>query len=139
MGRLVTHQTIERLIVAALEAAAGRLEKDGHFHPLVFELRSGGAIQSVAVLETASTRPDQDPIDHLVEVLRPRAAQGIIDALAIAWPDRAQRCIRLRVRARGLAQDVVVPFTMRAAGFMRHKRRVVLQRARTSSAANEVF
>ena len=46
---------LDALFTAALEAAIARIEKDGTFFPLVFELRANGVIQNVAVLDTGAT------------------------------------------------------------------------------------
>ena len=51
MAEGIDQARLDALFTAALEAAIARIEKDGTFFPLVFELRANGAIQNVAVLE----------------------------------------------------------------------------------------
>ena len=56
-GRTISQDQLGRFFTAALEAAIGRIEKDGHFHPLVFELRANGSLQAAAVLEARGIGP----------------------------------------------------------------------------------
>ena len=63
----ITQDALDRLFTAALEAAVARMEKDGHFFPLVFEMRANGMIHNMAMLETA-------PVDGSADVLERRAA-----------------------------------------------------------------
>ena len=73
---------LDALFTAALEAGIARIEKDGTFFPLLFELRANGAIQNVAVLETGAIDGAQTVLDRFAELLKPRAREGTIQAAA---------------------------------------------------------
>ena len=88
MAAGIDQTRLDALFTAALEAAIARIEKDGTFFPLVFELRANGVIQNVAVLDTGATEGAQKVIDRLVQVLRPRAAGQTIQAAAIRSEER---------------------------------------------------
>ena len=76
MAEGIDQARLDALFTAALEAAIARIEKDGTFFPLVFELRANGAIQNVAVLEIGAIEGAQGVLDRLADVIRPRAADG---------------------------------------------------------------
>jgi len=130
---------LDALFTAALEAAIARIEKDGTFFPLVFELRANGVIQNVAVLDTGATEGAQKVIDRLVQVLRPRAAGQTIQAAAIVLFRSAEPAIEVRLRAANYSRDVTAPFTLATSGVFRRRRKLTLGEFTTREAANELF
>lgn len=138
-ARAIDQDQLDRLFTAALEAAIGRIEKDGHFHPLVFELRPGGTIQAVAVLETGTVDNSRGPVERLAQLLRPRAQDGTIDAAAIVRLRTSPRALEVRLRAGNYAADIDVPFVVETSGLVKRKRRVALGEFTASPAPNDLF
>ncbi|QZD93610.1 hypothetical protein K3162_06300 [Qipengyuania xiapuensis] len=138
-GRSISQDQLDALFTAALEAAIGRIEKDGHFHPLVFELRDSGAIQAVAVLETGAIDGRRDVIDRLFEILRPRVSEGVVQAFAISLDRHHEGQMTVMLRAPNYAADIFVPFSEAGEGFLKRKRRVSLGEFSAKEAANEIF
>ncbi|MBX7539565.1 hypothetical protein [Qipengyuania sphaerica] len=137
-GRTISQDQLDRLYTAALEAAIGRIEKDGHFHPLVFELRANGTIQAVAVLETGEVDNTRGPIDRLVALLRPRAEDGTIDAAAIVRL-REEGVAEVRMRARNFSANIDVLFSVETSGLVKRKRRIELGDVAAREVPNELF
>ena len=138
-GRAITQDQLDRLFTAALEAAIGRIEKDGHFHPLVFELRPGGMIQAVAVLESSPIDPSRGPADRMGQLLRPRAEAGRIEAAAIVRLRRDGDVAEVRLRAPNYSADIDVPFAIETSGLVKRKRQLVLGEFSARPVANDIF
>ena len=138
-GRAISQDQLDALFTAALEAAVGRLEKDGHFHPLVFELRTNGAIQNVAVLETGKIDGERDVVERLFAILRGRILDGVVEACAIAREERHERRITVMLRAPNYSADVAVPFSEEGKGFLGLKRRLSLGEFTARMVPNELF
>ena len=137
-GRTISQDQLDRLFTAALEAAIGRIEKDGHFHPLVFELRANGSIQAVAVLETGAVDNAKGPIDRLVALLKPRAEDGTIDAAAIVRL-REEGVAEVRLRSRNYSANIDALFTVETSGFVKRKRRLELGEFASRDVPNDIF
>ena len=137
-GRTISQDQLDRLFTAALEAAIGRIEKDGHFHPLVFELRANGSIQAVAVLETGVVDNARGPIDRLVALLKPRAEDGTIDAAAIVRL-REEGVAEVRLRSRNYSANIDALFTVQTSGFVKRKRRLELGEFASRDVPNDIF
>ena len=137
-GRTISQDQLDRLFTAALEAAIGRIEKDGHFHPLVFELRANGSIQAVAVLETGVVDNARSPIDRLVALLKPRAEDGTIDAAAIVRL-REEGVAEVRLRSRNYSANIDALFTVQTSGFVKRKRRLELGEFASRDVPNDIF
>lgn len=129
---------LDNLFTAAIEAAVGRIEKDGHFFPLVFELRANNTIQHVAVLETEAIEGADDVLRRLAELLRSRAGEGTIKAAAIVHRS-GDGMIAARVRASNFSADIDVPFTLEETGLIRRRRRVELGEFAARPVANDIF
>ena len=138
-GRIITQEQLDQLFTAALEAAIGRIEKDGHFHPLVFELRDNGAIQNVAVLETGPIDGQRDVIDRLFDILRQRVATGLVQGCAIALDRHEDAQIAVLLRAPNYSANISVPYTEEGKGFLKLKRRLSLGEFVTREMPNELF
>ncbi len=130
---------LDALFTAALEAAIARIEKDGSFFPLLFELRANGAIQNVALLETGPIDGAQTVLDRFATVLKERAAEGAIRAAAIVQLRPGQREVEVRLRARNYANDVIVPFELTREGLLKQKRKLTLGDFSLRAAENEIF
>ena len=137
-GRTISQDQLDRLFTAALEAAIGRIEKDGHFHPLVFELRANGLIQAVAVLETGAVDNAKGPIERLVALLTPRAEDGTIDAAAIVRL-REEGVAEVRLRSRNYSANVDALYEVETSGFVKRKRRVQLGEFASRAVPNDIF
>lgn len=137
MGAGIGQDELDRLFSAALEAAVARLEKDGHFFPLMFELRSDGSVQAVAMLETGAV--DGDVVARKFTVLRQRADEGLIRGAAVVCHESGSSQIEVRIRAPRYARDIAVPFTVETRGFLRRRRELLLGEFSERPAANEVF
>ncbi|NVD46099.1 hypothetical protein [Qipengyuania atrilutea] len=143
----VAREKLDQLYSAALEAAAALLEKNGEFFPILFELRPGGEITSVAVLDMRERPPSQDLIDNYVELMRGRATAGQIAGCAIALDssfrvsagDPKRDAVQVRVRAQGFARNVLVPYVLKTTGIFRKKRQLTLDEPRAEAAVNDVF
>lgn len=138
-GRDIHQGQLDRLFTAALEAGIARIEKDGHFYPLVFELRANGVIQNVAVLDLASVNGAESVMDRLAELLRPRAEEGTILAAAIIQHRAAENSFQLQLRAPNYSQDVTIPFEIAREGVIRRRRRVSLGEFAAVPADNAIF
>ena len=137
-GRAITQDQLDRLFTAALEAAIGRIEKDGHFHPLVFELRANGTVQAVAVLETGEIDNSRSPLDRLVSLLKPRAVDATIRAAAIVRL-REEGAIEVRMRAPNYSSDIDVLFTVETTGIVKRRRRVTMGEVAARDVPNDLF
>ena len=137
-GRTISQDQLDRLFTAALEAAIGRIEKDGHFHPLVFELRANGLVQAVAVLETGAVDNAKGPIDRLVALLKPRAEDGTIDAAAIVRL-REEGVAEVRLRSRNYSANIDALSTVETSGFLKRKRRLELGEFASRDVPNDIF
>ena len=137
-GRGIEQGQLDNLFTAAIEAAVGRIEKDGHFFPLVFELRANGTIQNVAVLETGTIEGAEDVLKRLADLLRSRADEGTIKAAAIVHRS-GDSMLEARLRAPNFSADIDVPFTVEAWGLIRRKRRVELGEFTPRPVANDIF
>lgn len=133
----IDQNELDRLFSAALEAAVARLEKDGHFFPLIFELRADGTVQAVAMLETGSV--EGDAVARMFDVLRQRAAHGLIRATAIACHVTGSSEVEVHLRAPNHASDILVPFAVTTRGLFRRRRELVLGEFTARDAKNEVF
>lgn len=138
-GRALTQDQLDRLFTAALEAAIGRVEKDGYFYPLIFELRANGTIQAVAVLETGAVDNSSEPIDRLVALLRSRARESTIIAAAIAILGTGADNVELRLRAANYSADIHVPFSVETTGLVKRKRKLMLGEFDARPAINDIF
>jgi hypothetical protein len=130
---------LDRLFTSALEAAVARIEKDGHFFPLIFELRASGVIHNLAVLDLAPINGKEEVQDRLATLLRPRAESGKIHAAAIIThrPDEKTFCVQMR--ASNYSQNIEVPFKIGIEGLIKRRRRVTLGDFSASEAANAIF
>ena len=137
MAAGIDQARLDALFTAALEAAIARIEKDGTFFPLVFELRANGAIQNVAVLEIGAIEGAQGVLDRLADVIRPRAADGTIRAAAIVRHRTDAATIEVRLRAANYAADVLVPIA--SSGLLGHQRQLTLGSFTARPAANDLF
>lgn len=138
-GRVINQEQLDALFTAALEAAIGRIEKDGHFHPLVFELRENGVIQNVAVLETGAIDGRRDVIDRLFGILRERIGEGLVQACAIALDRHDDAEISVLMRAPNYSANIAVPYTEAGKGFLKLKRRLSLGEFTARDVPNELF
>ena len=136
-GAGIDQDKLDRLFTAALETAIARVEKDGHFAPLLFELRDSGAIQAVAVLDKGSHDSEEAVIAGFADVLRPRAADGTIRALAIALHRKG--AIEVRLRAPNYAADVTAPYTVETSGLLRRKRQIALGEFSAQASSDDIF
>lgn len=137
-GRAISQDQLDRLFTAALEAAIGRIEKDGYFHPLVFELRANGSIQAVTVLETGKVDNAKDPVERLATLLRSRARDGTIDAAAVACL-REEGRVEVRLRACSYSVDIDALFTVGISGLVKRKRRLELSEILSRDVPNDIF
>lgn len=135
----ITQDALDRLFTAALEAAVARMEKDGHFFPLVFEMRANGMIHNMAMLETAPVDGTADVLERLAAMLRSRANEGTIVASAIVLQGGGDRRMSVRLRAPDYAKDIAVPFDIERKGFVKRRRRLSLGEISGDTAANDVF
>lgn len=133
----IDQDQLDRLFTAALEAAVARIEKDGHFFPLLFELRAHGEIQAVAVLEKGNVDGERSVLGHLSDILRPRAAAGTIRAAAIAI--HRERGVEVRLRAANCSCDVLAPYSVASGGFLRRERKLELGEFEMRAAPNDIF
>ena len=124
MAAGIDQARLDALFTAALEAAIARIEKDGTFFPLVFELRANGA---------------QGVLDRLADVIRPRAADGTIRAAAIVRHRTDAATIEVRLRAANYSNDVLVPFEIASSGLLGHQRQLTLGSFTARPAANDLF
>lgn len=138
-GRSITQDQLDRLFTVALETAIGRIEKDGHFHPLVFELRANGTIQAIAVLETGEVDNARDPVARLYDLLRPRAQNGTIVGAAISILYSSESVVEVRLRAANYSADIQAPFAIEATGFIKRKRRLELGEFSQRPANDDIF
>ena len=139
MSAAIIQSALDRLFTAALEAAVARMEKDGHFFPLVFEMRANGIIHNVAMLETAPVDGSADVLERLTAMLRTRATEGTIVASAIVLQGGEDRRMSVRLRAPNYAKDIAVPFEIERKGFVKRRRRVSLGEISGDTVANDVF
>ena len=139
MSAAIIQSALDRLFTAALEAAVARMEKDGHFFPLVFEMRANGIIHNVAMLETAPVDGSADVLERLTAMLRTRATEGTIVASAIVLQGGEDRRMSVRLRASNYAKDIAVPFEIECKGFVKRRRRVSLGEISGDTVANDVF
>lgn len=139
MGGGIGQDQLDALFTAALEAAIARIERDGSFFPLLFELRANGAIQNVAVLETAAIDGAQSVLDRLAELLRPRIAEGLVEAAAIAVHDPEGEAVELQLRAPNFSADVTAPYAIETTGLLRRRRSLALGAFTVRPAPNELF
>ncbi|WP_369026831.1 hypothetical protein [Qipengyuania sp. RANM35] len=137
MGGGIGQGELDRLFSAALEAAVARLEKDGHFFPLIFELRTDGTIQAIAMLETGTV--EGDAVIRMFDVLRQRGEEGLIRGAAIACHESGGSEVEVHLRAPNYASNIIVPFTVTTRGFFRRKRELTLGEFSARQAQNEVF
>jgi hypothetical protein len=135
----ITQDALDRLFTAALEAAVARMEKDGHFFPLVFEMRANGMIHNMAMLETAPVDGTADVLERLAAMLRSRANEGTIVASAIVLQGGGDRRMSVRLRAPDYAKDIAVPFDIERKGFVKRRRRLSLGEISGDTVANDVF
>ncbi len=133
----IDQDQLDRLFTAALETAIARVEKDGHFAPLLFELRDSGAIQAVAVLDKASHDSEEAVVEGFAEILRPRAAQGTIHAVAIAL--HRKDAIEVRLRAPNYAADVTAGYETETSGLLRRTRKLTLGEISAEPASDTIF
>lgn len=136
-GAGIDQDELDRLFTAALEAAIARIEKDGHFAPLLFELRDSGAIQAVAVLDKTSHDSEEAVVEGFAVILRPRAAEGLIRAVAIALHRRD--AIEVRLRAAGYAADATAAYTLESTGLLRKRRALTLGAIAAAPATDTIF
>ena len=130
---------LDQLFTASLEAAMARIEKDGHFFPLVFELRANGVIHNLAVLELAPINTNAGVLDRLAELLKSRADVGKIKAAAIVINRAEDQSFMVHVRAPNYSKDVAIPFEITYKGMIRRRRRVSLGEFAASEAPNAIF
>ncbi|WP_435199224.1 hypothetical protein [Qipengyuania sp. 902] len=135
----ITQDALDRLFTAALEAAVARMEKDGHFFPLVFEMRANGMIHNVAMLETAPVDGSADVLGRLTAMLRTRADEGTIVASAIVLQGGDDQRMSVRLRAQNYAKNIFVPFEIERKGFVKRRRRVSLGDISGDTVPNDVF
>lgn len=139
MHQPITQDALDRLFTSAMEAAVARMEKDGHFFPLVFELRANGAIHNIAMLETGPVDGREDVLDRLTAMLRDRAKEGTIVASAIVRQGGDDRQLSVRLRAVNYSADITVPFTVTTKGLVRRRRRLSLGDSIARDVPNDVF
>lgn len=139
MGGGIDQVQLDALFTVALEAGIARIEKDGTFFPLLFELRANGAIQNVAVLETAAIDGAQSVLDRFAELLRMRAEEGTIQAVAIVQHHAMQGAMEVRLRAANYSSDVDVPFNLARGGLLKRKRILTLGEFDVRAAENDIF
>lgn len=137
MGGEIVQDELDRLFSAALEAAIARLEKDGHFFPLIFELRADGTVQAIAMLEAGTV--EGDAVIRMFDVLRERGEEGLIRGAAIACHESGSSHIEVLLRAPNYASDIVVPFTVTSRGFINRRRTLALGVFAACDVQNEVF
>ena len=130
---------LDRLFTSALEAAVARIEKDGHFFPLIFELRASGIIHNLAVLDLAPIDGKEGVQDRLAALLRPRAESGLIHAAAIITHRASDKSFCVQMRASNYSQDIEVPFSVGVEGLIKRRRRVTLGDFSAKEAANAIF
>ncbi|MXO96491.1 hypothetical protein GRI34_08705 [Erythrobacter aquimaris] len=130
---------LDRLFTSALEAAVARIEKDGHFFPLVFELRANGIIHNLAVLDLAPINGSEGVRERLAELLRPRAESGKIHAVAIVLHRPSEKAFCVQMRASNYSRDIEVPFSIGVEGLIRRRRRVTLGDFTAEQATNAIF
>ena len=135
----IDRSRLDALLRAALEAAVARIEKDGAFYPLVFELRHSAAIHHVAVLDSGAIDGQQSVIDRLTDLLRQRAAEGTISAAAIASHRPGEQAIEIQLRAADHASDRIVPYAVSRSGWLRRTRKLALGPAASRAADNRIF
>lgn len=139
MAGRIDQAQLDALFTVGLEAGIARIEKDGTFFPLLFELRANGAIQNVAVLETAAIDGAQSVLDRFAQLLRTRAKDGTIGAVAIVQHHASQGAMEIRLRAANHSSDVHVPFELSRAGLLGRKRKLTLGAFTARAAENEIF
>ena len=139
MGAGGDRSDLNRLYRVSCDAAIGRIEKDGHFQPLVFELRESGAVQHVAVLDMGATNGTQSVLQRLLDLLRPRIAAGTTRAVAIVRLSRDDRTIETRLRAARYSADIIAPYGVSKSGVLRRKRIVTLGEATECPVPNDMF
>lgn len=138
-GGGITQAQLDRLFTAALEAAIARIETDGSFFPLVFEMRSGGIIHNVAVLETGSIDGRADVLERQEDVLASRAVEGVIQAAALVIHLPDQSAIEARLRAANFSSNLHVAYTVRGVGLIRRMREVTLGQIIPHTVHNRIF
>lgn len=139
MGEGIDQAQLDALFTAALEAGIARIEKDGTFFPLLFELRANNAIQNVAVLETGSIDGAQPVLDRFAELLRSRAEEGKIKAVAIVQHLSGEGALEVRLRAANYSADLQAPFELARCGLLKRKRNLTLGEFSVRTARNEIF
>ncbi|MGI8943735.1 MAG: hypothetical protein ACR2FJ_05785 [Qipengyuania sp.] len=135
----ISQNQLDALFTAALEAGVALIEKSGFFLPLLFELRSSGEIQAVAMLDKEASDEQDEELARLARVLATRASQGLIQAVAIAVNRPADFAIELRMRAPDYAANILAPYRIETSGLMKRKRRLVLDSFAGEPARNEIF
>ena len=135
----IDQDQLDRLFTSALEAGIARIEKDGHFFPLVFELRANGIIHNVAVLDLAPINSSEGVLDRLADLLRPRAEQGKIKAAAIVQHSTQEHRFLVQLRAPNYSHDIAVPFDVAHEGLIKRRRRVSLGEFVAEPAENAIF
>lgn len=135
----ISQNQLDALFTAALEAGVALIEKSGFFLPLLFELRSSGEIQAVAMLDKEASDEQDEELARLARVLATRASQGLIQAVAIAVNRPADSAIELRMRAPDYAANILAPYRIETSGLMKRKRRLVLDSFAGEPARNEIF
>ena len=135
----INQEKLDRLFTAAMETAIARIEKDGNFFPLVFEMRDGGVIHNVAMLQSESIDGRGDVLERLEDILAPRAGDGTIQAAAIAVHRPNRRGVEVRLRAANFSQDLMVSYSARTSGLIRRKRAVSLGAIEARDAENRIF
>ncbi len=133
----IDQDQLDRLFTAALETAIARIEKDGSFFPLVFELRATGEIQAVAVLEKDGADSIDGVVASFARLLSARSREGIVRASAIAV--YAQDAITVRLRAPNYSADIAAPYTLKTSGMIKRRRELELGEIGAKSAPNDVF
>ncbi len=139
MGRGIDQDQLDALFTAALEAAVARIEKDGTFFPLLFELRVTGSIQNVAVLESGAIDGQQTVLDRFAEVLRSRIAEGLVAAAAIVVHRQTEDMVEVQLRAANYSANVFAPYGLETSGFLARKRQLSLGAFVVRPAPNEIF
>ena len=135
----IDQDQLDRLFTAALEAGIARIEKDGHFFPLVFELRANGIIHNVAVLDLAPINSSEGVLDRLADLLRPRAEEGKIKAAAIVQHCAQEHRFLVQLRAPNYSNNIDVPFDVAQEGLIKRRRRVSLGEFASVPAENAIF
>jgi hypothetical protein len=139
LGGGIDQDQLDALFTAALEAGIARIEKDGTFFPLLFELRVTGSIQNVAVLESGPIDGRQTVLDRFAEVLRSRIAEGLVAAAAIVVHRHAEDMVEVQLRAANYSANVFAPYGLATSGFLARKRQLSLGAFVVRPARNEVF